>query len=235
MRRIHLLALLITAAFTAGCAGKNTVVEPYTVPMPTIITAAEWGSNPDSLVGREHTPKFATIHHAGVNWKPTDDPVAKLQGLQSWGKRDKQWPDVPYHYLISPDGNIYEGRNTTYEPETNTNYDTSGTINIHLWGNFDNQRATLEQIASTVAITAYVCQRYNISPETIGGHKDRVGPGETSCPGNDLYRYIENGSMQQWVEETLAGEQPVIALLDPLPEGPYIFIGQPLPEETSTP
>lgn len=228
MKLYALFCLLVTAFAISGCASKTPA---YEMPSPEIIRASAWGSNPDSLSGREHTPQFATIHHAGVVWQPTDDPVKKLQGLQSWGKSDKKWPDVPYHYLISPDGKIYEGRNTAYEPETNTSYDTSGTINIHLWGNFDEQRASLEQLKSTVAITAYVCQELNISPATIGGHKDRVAPGETSCPGTDLYRYIEDGTMRRWVEETLAGKQPDISLREALPEGPTVFIGEPLPAE----
>ncbi|MDX1972471.1 MAG: peptidoglycan recognition family protein [Candidatus Sumerlaeia bacterium] len=216
---------------TTGCSFKQQSIDSaktqyVKLPRPAMVSPAEWGSEPDSLVGREHTPTYLTIHHAGVEWKPTDDPVAKLKGLQSWGKRDKSWPDVPYHFLISPDGRIFEGRSIAYEPETNTSFDTNGHVNIHLWGNTDVQRATLAQLESTVAVAAWVSSEYGVSPETLGGHKDRVAAGETSCPGTDVARYIDSGLMKTWVVETLEGKTPEIQLMEPAEGGPIAFVGE---------
>ena len=43
-----------------------------------------------------------TLHHEGSAKPllPEDDPVSGLRALQSWGERDRNWWDVPYHYLI---------------------------------------------------------------------------------------------------------------------------------------
>ena len=105
-------------------------------------------------------------------------------------------------------------------------------LNIELFGNFEVQRASLAQLRSTVALIAYlkrdVCPELEI--EHIRGHKDAAGENQTVCPGLDFYRYISGGLIRTWVEETLAGKEPAIALLPPLPNGPTTMIGDTLPE-----
>ncbi len=190
------------------------------VAAPPIIPAAEWGSQPDTdaMLSRRHLPARITLHHAGVIWKAGEDPVKKVQGLQSWGRKEKGWPDVPYHFLIAPDGRIFEGRALQFVPETNTTYNTTGHVGIQLWGNFEEQRATPGQLRSTVWLTAWLCQELRIDPETIRGHRDHA---ETACPGLDFYRYIEQGLIRRWVTEMLlSGQAPRVEPLPPLPGGP---------------
>ena len=218
----YLFSLLICALIATGCSKSASNASFSPDPRFEIISAEQWGSQPDSLEGREHTPQFVTIHHAGTEWITGTDPVDKLTGLQSWGKREKDWPDLPYHYLIAPDGTIYEGRSVQYEPETNTNFDTTGHLNVHLWGNFEVQRVNKAQLESAAYISAYLMDRFDISLETLGGHKDRA---ETACPGKDLYRYIEDGTMSEWIEDHLQGSSPAITIKDELPQGPEKFIG----------
>jgi hypothetical protein len=190
---------------------------------PAIIPASAWESDPDPMPEeKRHTPQFITIHHAGVLWNEGDDPYRKLTGLQSWGKRDKGWPDVPYHYLIAPDGRIFEGRPMEYEGETNTEYDVTGHALVQIWGNFEEQRMSLEQLESAVQLVAWLCQSLDVSPSTIGGHMDHSE--QTVCPGRDLQRHISDGEFRLWVEETMRGWTPEIRLREPLPEGPTEFI-----------
>ena len=47
---------------------------------------------------------------AGVVWTGKTNPADFVRNMQAWGQRDKHWPDLPYHFLIAPDGEIYEGR-----------------------------------------------------------------------------------------------------------------------------
>jgi len=219
----YFFSLIFCALIISGCSKPTSNASFTPDPRFEIISAEEWGSNPDSLAGREHTPKYVTIHHAGTEWTKGSDTVEKLKNLQSWGKREKDWPDLPYHYLISPDGKIYEGRSTDYEPETNTSFDTNGHLNVHLYGNFEVQRVNEAQLESAVYISAYLMDKFDVPLETLGGHKDRA---ETACPGKDLYRYIEDGTMSQWVGAYLEGKTPTITLKQALPDGPTNFIEQ---------
>ncbi len=139
--------------------------------------------------------------------------------MQGWGQREKKWPDLAYHFLIAPDGKIYEGRALEYEPESNTDYELAGHINVELMGNFEEQRMSPEQLDSLVKVCAWLSQELDIRPTRIGGHNDRA-PGQTSCPGKDLNRYIEDGAILTWVRAMREGKTPKIVYRKPLDGGP---------------
>ena len=216
-----------TAALLLVCAGA-LFADTTTRPALTIVTRAEWGSKPQPIdESRRHVPKLITIHHEGVLWKVGTDNAAKLRNVQSWGQREKNWPDLPYHYIIAPDGIIYEGRDWNYQPESNTNYSLEGVLNIELLGNFEAQRVETTQLESLVALIAKLCTDLKLDPATIRGHND-AAPGQTACPGRDFHRYIANGSIRKWVEESLAGKTPEIRELDAIEGGPTTRISQTL-------
>ena len=124
------------AALLALLAGPAAAAEP--APRPAIVSAAEWGSKPQPIpAARKHTPKFVTIHHAGVLWKAQVTPDVFVRNMQSWGQQEKGWPDLPYHFLIAPDGTMYEGRPLAFEPESNTKYPLAGNIGVEMMGNFE--------------------------------------------------------------------------------------------------
>ncbi len=219
--------MLVAAAALSACAGsakEGASVAPKAAPRaekPPMVTRAEWGSTPDPIPDERHqTPTILTIHHEGDKpWTEKSNPFTKLRNLQEWGKQEKSWPDVPYHYLIAPNGQIFEGRDITYQPETNTKYDLNGHVGIMLWGNFEEQRVSPQQLESVTALCAWLAQEYHIDPATIETHKD-AAPGQTVCPGRDFYRYIHEGPFRQWVVEAMAGGHPQIVEFDALPEGP---------------
>jgi hypothetical protein len=217
-----------------GCTPAGEARHPATAPAtqraaapverPEIISAEAWGSKPQPIPEtRRQVPKLITIHHAGVLWKGTIAPDQFIRNMQGWGQREKHWPDLAYHFLIAPDGRIYEGRSIDYEPESNTNYPLNGHVGIELMGNFEEQRASLEQIRSLTRLCAWISQAYQIDPSQIAGHKDRAEK-QTVCPGKDLYRYIADGSIRQWVSDLRAGRTPDVELKDPLPAGPTTMI-----------
>lgn len=200
MRLLPLILLLL-----AGCARHAAT--------PSIISAAEWGSKPQPIPdARRHTPRWITIHHAGVPWKETDDPLVKIRNLQAWGQREKKWPDLPYHYLIAPDGRIFAGREVAYEPESNTKYDLTGNIGIQLWGDFEQQAVSEAQLRATVTLTAWLCDRHGIDAATVRTHRDVA---DTTCPGRDLYRFFASRQFHQWVMEEMRGKTAKIEMGTP--------------------
>ena len=151
-----------------------------------------------------------------------------VRHMQVWGQnrptlekppRDTYWPDLPYHFLIAPDGRIFEGRPVIYEPETNTKYSVNGNIGIEMMGDFEKQRPSLEQLRSCVALTAWLSDKYHIDLDHVRTHMD-AAPDQTDCPGRDFYRYIKDGQFKKWVAETLAGKKPQVKASAPLPDGP---------------
>ncbi|TWT76069.1 N-acetylmuramoyl-L-alanine amidase [Posidoniimonas polymericola] len=230
---IGLLAASVGLSFSTAARATGAEVD---VPRPErFVSAEQWGSDPDPIDdSRRHTPKYVTLHHAGVKWDAGRDPVAFIRNMQSWGKRRPEveppprntyWPDLPYHFLIAPDGRIYEGRPLDYEPESNTKYELAGHIGVELMGNFEEQRPSPAQVDSAVRLTAWLLGKFELPLAAISTH-GKVAKGQTSCPGRDFARYFEGDppEFNTWVGRVLDGEEPRIELGAPLAEGPKKLI-----------
>jgi hypothetical protein len=216
MKSIHLLTLAI---LTLSCL---LALAPATQPVakPKIVTTQEWGSSPQPIPdSRKHTPKFITIHHAGTEWKKGKDPQQFVKTMQGWGQKEKKWPDLPYHFMIAPDGRIFEGRALIYEPESNTRYDLQGNVGVELMGNFEIQRPSPQQLESCAKLVAWLCQEYQIPLDQIRGHRD-AAQNQTVCPGRDFYRYLESGDFKKWIAALQQGEAPMIQPGPALDGGP---------------
>jgi hypothetical protein len=145
-----------------------------------------------------------TLHHEGSAepLRPGDDPVKQLRALQAWGERDRNWWDVPYHYLIDLDGNIYEGRDWHYMGETNTTYDPSGHFLISIIGNYNLQEPTQKQLDAIADLMAWAVKEFDVPVDSIKGHYQYA---ETGCPGKNLRKYLEDGTFRRMVEARLGG------------------------------
>ena len=183
MKKLYVLAAI--ALLFSGCAA-NKKPKPTTQPVvmvskPMLVTREEWGSKPQPIDdSHKHTPQLITIHHNGVNWTPGTDPIKFVRNIQTWGQhrveenekappekkqaKIENWPDLPYHFMIAPDGRIFEGRPLEYEPQSNTNYPLAGHIGVELMGNFEHERPSQQQLDSCVALVAWLCQSQNIDP-----------------------------------------------------------------------
>lgn len=143
-----------------------------------------------------------TLHHEGSPKPllPTDDPVAGLRALQSWGERDRNWWDVPYHYLIDLDGRVYEGRDWHYMGETNTTYDPSGHLLISILGNYNLQEPTQAELDAIADVMAWAVKKFDVPLDSIRGHYNYA---ETNCPGKNLRKYLEDGTFRRMVAARL--------------------------------
>lgn len=228
-------ALVLATAIATYVAAQATDKPQAKIEKPPIVSAKEWGSEPQEIPeSRKHTPKYITIHHAGVIVKSTTDPAKFVKNMQGWGQREKKWPDLAYHFLIAPDGRIFQGRDIAYEGETNTKYPLRDQVQVELMGDFTKQRMTARQLDSLVKLLAWLCSEYSIDPILMGGHNDRA-PRQTSCPGTDLYRYISDGQLTKWVAAMLAGKPVEVKERDALPDGPTIYVGDPAGDPPTQP
>jgi uncharacterized lipoprotein YddW (UPF0748 family) len=152
-----------------------------------------------------HKIQNITLHHTGSSEPLTEDedPVERLKRLYEWGAEDRNWWDVPYHYLIDLDGTIYEGRDARYAGDTNTTYDTRGHLLITVMGNYDKQEPTKAQIETISNLMAWSADKYNLSPDDISAHYELA---DTGCPGSFLREIFEQGIFQEAVEKKLIGK-----------------------------
>ncbi|MCC5940416.1 MAG: family 10 glycosylhydrolase [Balneolaceae bacterium] len=146
-----------------------------------------------------HKVNHITLHHTGSNepLNQNDDPIEILNNLFEWGAAEQNWWDVPYHYLIDLDGNIYEGRDANFAGDTNTLYDPRGHLSISLMGNYNLQQPTEYQVDATSELMAYLVEKYNLSSDDLYLHQDHA---DTSCPGEYLVPLLKGGILQDRIE-----------------------------------
>ncbi len=194
---LHLFKPLLSLAAAlififCGCSSSSNF---------SIVPRSEWKAN-EPRPFKYHVPEKITIHHEGVVFTDSMNAPEHIKNVQVWGMgKDRNWVDIPYHFLIAPDGTIYEGRNVYTIGETNTEYDPTGHLLISLLGNFEEQEVPEEQLNSLINLIAYCCKNYQISYETIASHKDYSKI--TVCPGKNLYHFLENGYIKSHVKQLL--------------------------------
>lgn len=200
--KLRLIFIGFLLLLIGSCASsKSTSPEPAAPQIEAnleMVTRADWGWVPLTDTIPTHEIKYITIHHGGEDFAQDKDVIKYLIGLQSWSRSDKNWIDNPYHYMIDLQGNIYEARPIEYPGDTNTDYDVRGHALICVMGNYENQILSETQFNQLALLTATLADKYGVANDLIKSHKDYT---ETLCPGKDLYRYLEDGSLIKRIAE----------------------------------
>jgi hypothetical protein len=196
--------IAVVAIYGPGELGAGLVaLEVATVAsLPPLVAASTIAGGANMRLRVPHRITHVTLHHTGSAepLRPEEDPVAKLRGLQSWGAAERNWWDVPYHYLMDLEGRIYAGRDWHYIGETNTTYDPGGHFLISMIGNYQRQEASPTQLAAIADLMAWAVKEFDVPLDRIGGHYNYAS---TSCPGQHLRKYLEDGTFRRMVEERL--------------------------------
>jgi hypothetical protein len=153
----------------------------------------------------QHTIERLTIHHTGVALEDNRQAPARLRAHQEFHQTYRGWPDLAYHFAIDRAGNIYEGRSAEFRGDTATNYDPTGHFLVVLEGNFDIEATARPQVRSLSELLAWAAGHYAVGVDTIKSHRD-YAPGETACPGENLYALLESGELVESVTARLDEE-----------------------------
>ncbi len=172
-----------------------------------IIPRSAWNAS-EPREYKTHMINRITIHHEGTFFHQDSSALRHVKNVQTWGMGpDRNWIDVPYHFLIDGRGNIIEGREPLTVGETNTSYDPTGHVLLSVIGQYHKRQILRsEQLSSIIQLSANLCLKYELSPDSIKGHRDFCKPGETSCPGDNIYHYIENGTIRERVKKLIESD-----------------------------
>ena len=154
---------------------------------PTIVSREGWGAQKPKGPYSQHTPLRIVMHHSYIPTQAQYKGAATIRGIQNYHMTDPKtnWNDIGYHFLIGPEGTIYQGRPETVvgahcSPNTNA-------VGICVIGDYDpdqdNVNPKIEK--SIVDLLSWLCSKYSINPETkLYGHRD-YSP--KTCPGDKVY------------------------------------------------
>lgn len=172
------------------------------------------------------------IHHTATSNDVQDWP-AVVRTIWNFHAFTNGWRDLGYHYLIDPNGVIYEGRaGGDRAAGIHFSCANTGTLGIAMLGNFTAQPPTEQALNSLKSLLARKITDLKLEPTgtsyhpstglilpVIAGHRDanasritRVCAG-THCPGDALYVLLP--LIRNEVKASLAKREP--PWLEPLP------------------
>jgi hypothetical protein len=149
-----------------------------------------WGKRTPAYSAMERHWEYTTIviHHSGNGG--ITDPLE----IEEEHMGDKGWDDVGYHYMVRPNGSIYEGRFLAFKG-SHVEAANSNKIGILVMGDFeaniwdDDDEVTAQQWTATIALVKTL-KKYFTKITLLGGHKDYKP--STECPGDILYGQLDD-------------------------------------------
>jgi|GEM_PF-1225058 len=179
-----------------------------------LVTRQMWGAKPALPGAIPHVLERITIHHTGVLSNPKRSLEDKLRGLQAFSQREDKlasgktkpaWPDIPYHFYISWDGRVGEGRELKFAGDTNTEYDPKGHLLIVVEGEFDQEKPTEAQMRSLENLLLLVAEQYGQRTKSLSAFVDLRGhmdfSTQTNCPGKALESELPR--LRSWLRRSL--------------------------------
>lgn len=157
------------------------------VKKPTLVSRKEWGAVPPKGAYTQQVLKRIVMHHSYIPSQAQYKGAASIRGIQNYHMTNSNtgWNDIGYHFLIGPDGKIYQGRPETVvgahcSPNTNS-------VGICVIGYYDEGQDKLnDKIESSIEdLLSWLCSEYDVDPsKNLYGHRD-YSP--KSCPGDYVY------------------------------------------------
>ena len=153
----------------------------------TVVRRAEWKALPPTEPYTQHAPAMFTLHHTqGNSPKSYAEAVQEMQFIQDYHQNGRGWIDIGYHFLVSPQGDIFEGRPINVVGAHVKNRNTTN-VGISIMGNYHppvNQQPARETLHTFTEMGKYLKATYDISVSSFYAHRE-IGP--TACPGDVLY------------------------------------------------
>lgn len=161
----------------------------------------QWGARePKSDITAEATKKRIAIHHtAGV--AKSDDKIVK--DIQKSHMDGRGWSDIAYHFLVGPDGKIFEGRSLDYMGAHVAGHNKE-TLGLNFLGCYDSVECVVPAYPAVASVTeamirsmgqlvGVLCAHYNIevTNETVKGHRQFHGT-KTACPGDRVLARMDD-------------------------------------------
>jgi hypothetical protein len=159
-------------------------------PVSGVIPRREWtGTGPiASLVNPMNGVDRITVHHsavisAGVRGK--SDAARMLTSIRS-SHVTNGWADIGYHYIIDPQGNVWEGRPAKFQG-AHVKENNEHNLGIMCMGNFDEERPNSAMLATLDSFLAERMRALRVPINRVYTHRElRV----TECPGRNLQGYM---------------------------------------------
>jgi hypothetical protein len=167
---------------------------------PDVLPRSRWGARKakrNNLTRASDPWRYITIHHSAL-----ENPIRSvstqsgaknaLRSMQAYHMDGRNWGDLGYHFIIDPQGQIYEGRAMYWQgahagKDKNGNNNNPGNIGVCLIGNFDVDRPSAASLRALKKLVHSLRTQHRISAQSVRGHMDWS---QTECPGHNLLPFV---------------------------------------------
>ncbi len=136
-----------------------------------------------------------TIHHSGIvslQVRSQGESARMLESIRR-GHVSAEWADIGYHYVVDPQGRVWEGRPIRWQG-AHVKDNNEHNLGIMVMGNFDMERPTPAALASLERFVAEQMRRHGVSLRRSGDRQAGVFTHQelmpTACPGRNLQTYM---------------------------------------------
>jgi len=202
-------------------AGQSLQNEPQGMyAKPPVNSRSAWGAIPGTCsYSYCNVTHVATHHTAGVgeySCSGFDDCAADVRAIQNFHMFTNGWCDLGYNYLVSSDGQLWEGRgggDDVVGAHDSQNCGSMGVSNMGFYHTPHNHVWTEAQLEAEAELAAWKADQKGIDPfgvsfyaglganmDNFYGHRD---VGSTACPGDNIYDRLDE--LKARVDEKLNG------------------------------
>jgi len=170
-----------------------------------VIPRSAWGARPGRCSTDRVKRTRVTIHHTAGQSR--GDPALLLRGVQSYHMLGNRWCDVAYHFFVSRDGRVWEGRPAA-QLGTHVYRNNSGNLGVSFMGCFhdapDCPGGRAEQVPQVMlnAAGSFLCKlrtAYELGqPSSVIRPHSSFPSSATACPGGALASRI--GELQEMAD-----------------------------------
>ena len=117
-------------------------------------------------------------------------PAAVMRQIQAYHIDNNGWCDIGYHFIVSADGTVFQGRSDEKRTGSHVGGQNTGNIGVALLGDFRSVAPSEAQLNGAAEIVGWVGRTYAVALNrtNVKGHREWA-PG-TSCPGAELLARI---------------------------------------------
>lgn len=186
------VVVIYGADLISGAGREGAAAAPYgpegtkAVFFPAVWRAA-WGAAPVSGYTWQ-TPRKFTLHHT-AGPRPADRAAAEaeMRFIQSQHRNGNGWLDIGYHFVISPQGDIFEGRPVNAQGAHAQNYNVDN-VGISVMGNYMNDPVAPQVLDAIVRLGQYLKADFGIGEGAFFAHRQL---NSTACPGDNIYARMQ--------------------------------------------
>lgn len=155
-----------------------------------VLPRSAWNARPPRC-SSGHTPRRITLHHTEQPNVTELSAPALIRSVQGYHQNTRGWCDIGYHFLISRDGQIWQGRPIDRLGAHAGHGNNTGNVGIALIGNFVSEAPTSAQQNAVAALVRGIALEHGIplDRDHFFGHREMRS---TECPGDVAFGMLED-------------------------------------------